>query len=296
MTEFVEYFNNIKADYIINNYETIKHNFRPETEERLNNINVDSLTLFKKYIAKSNSLNNEKSNILVRYTQNNNIGRHFAKGALSLQSLPREIRQTICNDYYIDIDIKNCHPVILCQYAEKNNLSCKQLTKYINNRDYILNKYAEQFNVNKDNIKKSFLSILNGGKRFLKLNDNDMPTYIKKYKDEVIKIQQYIFENEPLYKKLGIINAKKKQDLFKSTSSNELGSTMNIMLCDIENQILHNMIAYLNNKNIIDNNIVLVFDGFQILKESVKDMNIHDLLIKLEENVKNNMMCGLKIL
>ena len=49
-----------------------------------------------------------------------------------------------------------------------------------------------------------------------------MPTYIKKYKDEVIKIQQYIFENEPLYKKLGIINAKKTQDLFKSTSSNEL--------------------------------------------------------------------------
>jgi hypothetical protein len=60
MTEFVEYFNNIKADYIINNYETIKHNFRPETEERLNDINVDSLTLFKKYIAKSNPLNNEK--------------------------------------------------------------------------------------------------------------------------------------------------------------------------------------------------------------------------------------------
>ena len=41
MTEFIEYFNNIKADYIINNYETIKHNFRPESEERLNNIDIE---------------------------------------------------------------------------------------------------------------------------------------------------------------------------------------------------------------------------------------------------------------
>jgi hypothetical protein len=35
-----------KANYIIENYEDIKAKFRPESEERLNNINMDPLTLF----------------------------------------------------------------------------------------------------------------------------------------------------------------------------------------------------------------------------------------------------------
>ena len=52
--EFNEFINITKANYIIENYEDIKAKFRPESEERLNNINMDPLTLFKKYISKSN--------------------------------------------------------------------------------------------------------------------------------------------------------------------------------------------------------------------------------------------------
>ena len=46
--EFLEFINITKANYIIDNYESIKTKFRPESEERLNNINMDPLTLFKK--------------------------------------------------------------------------------------------------------------------------------------------------------------------------------------------------------------------------------------------------------
>ena len=53
--------------------------------------------------------------------------------------------------------------------------------------------------------------------------------------DRVIKLE---------YKKLGIANAKNKQILNNYSSSNELGSTMNIMLCDIENNILMEMIYH----------------------------------------------------
>jgi hypothetical protein len=51
------------------------------------------------------------------------IGRYFAKGPFSLQSLPKEVRHTISKDYYYDVDIVNAHPVILHQY-------CKQKFKY----------------------------------------------------------------------------------------------------------------------------------------------------------------------
>jgi hypothetical protein len=297
MTEFIEYFNNIKANYIIENYEQLKNKFRPESIDRLNNIDIDPLTLFKKYINKSWNYKNDISVVSVKYTQSNNIGRHFAKHALSLQSLPREIRQTICSEYYIDIDIKNCHPVILSQYAEKNNLSNKYLNKYINERDNILNKYSTQFNVSKADVKKSFLSILNGGNKFLTCQDSIYPSFVSKFKDEIIKIQHFVFENEPTYKKLGIINAKKKQDILKSKSANVLGSTMNIMLCDIENNILQHMINYLDNKNIIHNDVVLVFDGFQILKDNIKkkDIDINKLIIELEKDVYKKLNYNIKL-
>ena len=52
-TNFDEIFNIKKAQYIIEKYEEMKHNFRDESEQRLKNMNIDPLTLFKKYVAKS---------------------------------------------------------------------------------------------------------------------------------------------------------------------------------------------------------------------------------------------------
>jgi len=295
--EFLEFINITKANYIIDNYESIKTKFRPESEERLNNINIDPLTLFKKYISKSkpDKNNNETNIIKVSYKQNKEVGRHFAIGALSLQSLPREIRQTISEEYYYDIDIKNCHPVLIQQYAKANNLNYQYIKIYNQQRDELLEGYSKLYNVDKSDVKKSFLSILNGGKSFLNMKGKEIPDFVQQYKNEVINIQQYIFENEPTYKTLGIANAKKKQELYKTKSSNELGSTMNIMLCDIENNILQSMINYLEKKKIIKSSLVMVFDGFMILKEDLKDIDINELLKKLEKNVHEELNYKIKL-
>ena len=287
--KYNEVFNLRKAQFIIENYEEVKKQFRKESEERLNNINLDPLTLFKKYVSNSKKLNIStipNTNIInVSYKQNNNIGRYFAKGSLSLQTLPREIRQTIASDYYYDIDIKNCHPVLLKQYAKANKLTCNYIKLYIKHRDDLLKEYATLYKVNKDAVKKSFLSILNGGKTFLNMKGTEMPQFVQEFKNEVINIQHYIFENEPIYKKLGIANAKKKQEANNYKTSNELGSTMNIMLCDIENKILQSMIKYLINNGIIEDDIiVMVFDGLMIPK-TLKLGTIDEILAALERVV-----------
>ena len=41
------------------------------------------------------------------------MGRRFAPGSCSLQSISRPIRHTIANTLYYDADMKNCHPVAL---------------------------------------------------------------------------------------------------------------------------------------------------------------------------------------
>ena len=295
-TNFDEIFDIKKAQYIIEKYDDIKHNFREESEQRLKNMNIDPLTLFKKYVSKSKK-NSQKGTkkVNVSYKQNNNIGRYFAVGSLSLQTLPREIRHTIADEYYYDIDISNCHPVLICQYAKSKNLKCKYIQKYIDNRDILFEELSKEYKCSKDKIKNGFLCILNGAKSFLKMNDNEMPDIVRKYKKEVVNIQQYIFENEPEYKKLGMINAKKKQEQNNYNSSNELGSTMNIMLCDIENRILQCMINYLNEKELVKSCVTLVFDGFMIPKDNVKNINMDELLKELEQEVLKELNYIIKL-
>ncbi len=52
-TNFDEIFDIKKAQYIIEKYDDIKHSFREESKHRLKKMTIDPLTLFKKYVAKS---------------------------------------------------------------------------------------------------------------------------------------------------------------------------------------------------------------------------------------------------
>ena len=49
----------------------------------------------------------------------------------SLFSIRREIRHTLARDNYIDIDIENCHPVLLYQLCTHNNIQCDYLKYYM---------------------------------------------------------------------------------------------------------------------------------------------------------------------
>ncbi len=70
---------------------------------------------------------------------------------------------------YYDIDIKNCHPVLLQQYAKINTLSYKYIKIYNSNRDELSRDIVRNIILIEDNLKKSFLSIVNGGKTFLSM-------------------------------------------------------------------------------------------------------------------------------
>ena len=114
-----------------------------------------------------------------------------------------------------------------------------------------------------------------------KLKNNLECLFIYKYRDEINYIHDYICnlkENDE-YLKIGTTNAKKKNGY------NIKGSTVNVLLTNIENIILTTMINYLTAKKIIKKNIVLVFDGFMILKEDLKSP-INDLINDLEKHVK----------
>jgi len=68
----------------------------------------------KQQLEKYNKLiKNGKASVIYNLARNMKYGRVTPKCALGLFSIRREIRHTLARDNYIDIDVDNCHPVLL---------------------------------------------------------------------------------------------------------------------------------------------------------------------------------------
>lgn len=91
-------------------------------------------------------------------------GRYYGNKG-SLEQLEKEVRGTLCHEYYYDVDIVNCHFVLLTQFAHsKFGRDMPEVDKYIDNREDFLAKIGG----NRDDAKMEVIKILYGGK-----TDND---------------------------------------------------------------------------------------------------------------------------
>lgn len=86
-------------------------------------------------------------------------GRYYGtKG--SLETLEREVRGTLCRDYYHDVDIVNCHPVLLSQFARNRfQRDLPENDTYVANRDRVLAAISD----NRDEAKQEVIRVLYGG-------------------------------------------------------------------------------------------------------------------------------------
>ena len=89
--------------------------------------------------------------------------RYYAVGS-ALTYLKKEIRNSIMPKNIKDIDMINCHPMILLNLCQKNKVKCNLLKNYVENRNMILDSFGD----NKKEFKELFLTVLNGGfKKFI---------------------------------------------------------------------------------------------------------------------------------
>jgi hypothetical protein len=245
-----EYINIDNALKILKNWDNIISKF-PEGRKRFlqeKQKDFDPLISLKKICKNKLPINN------VNYLpskQLKNMGRLFAQSA-SLQNLPREFRGAIGENYY-DLDMKNAHPTILLQYCKKNDIKCETLEHYVNNRDEIIKTIMNEYELDKDDVKQLFLSIMNGGKREGITNE-----FFMKFKTECERIHTFISS----------LNPKILKDVSKRKDFNIKGSLTNIILCNLENEILLYSVQYLMKEGY--NVDVLVFDGCMIRKEEGK--------------------------
>ena len=120
-----------------------------------NEFDVEVNNLTKNYYDSLDNLGRKR----IQYKQKSkHKDRYYAIGS-ALTYLKKEIRNSIMSKNIRDIDMINCHPVILMNLCEKAKVKCNILKNYVENRNIILDSFGD----NKKEVKELFLTILNGG-------------------------------------------------------------------------------------------------------------------------------------
>lgn len=234
---------------------------------------------------------NKKKNIWVRYEFIiPQFGRVYAKhDNISMGSFPREIRGTLANDNYVDIDINNCHPVLAVQLCDKYNVECEALRDYVNKRDEYLKKCMNEFNCDRDAAKTLFLRIMYGGSYNNWAKDNNInkecPEWLKEFDVCVSKVYNTLLtffeEDVKLLKDHGKLDRE----------YNKTGVAISWILQNEECKILDCMLNYIKDYGKGVGNCILCYDGFMMLKNKFTQ----DLLPAIEQYVYKHLNYHIKL-
>jgi hypothetical protein len=193
-------------------------------------------------------------------------------GVNSLQTIMREIKGFLTEDITADIDIANCHPVILLELCILNKFECPNLTLYVNNRDDYLKKIMEDDNLIREDAKKKVLKSTNSNKRINTNND-----FLKNYDKEMAKIHaKFLDKDTYAYVK----------DYAKNEGNFE-GSFINHILCINEENILKLMRDYCNKNGIKMHS--LFFDGLMVYGD-INKSTLEDMEKYIKENSDFSMI------
>ena len=275
-----------------------EHIISSKIDQILNMISNNELLLercMKKNKLSQAEMNNQIRQALLnikRKTRNNYVnveynftipgfGRVYAKKPFcSIGSLPREIRGTLACDYYVDIDVNNCHPVLLVQLCDKYKINCSSLRKYVNNREEYLQKVMQEYQCSRDDAKVLFLELMYGG------SFQSWASSIGTDRNEVTWLLEIINDIKGVYPELlkhYTDQVKLLEDNGKPEKEyNRNAALVSWILQDTERQVLTAMIDYIARYGKGVANCILCFDGFMMLKSKFNP----DLLSKLESEVK----------
>jgi len=191
-------------------------------------------------------------------------GRLF--GQNSIQGLKKELRGFLTEGITTDIDIVNCHPVILLELCLLNNFECPNLKQYITNREDELKNIMNLDNISRENAKRKILVSTNSNKKV-----HSSSGFFKNYDKEMKKLHAQFLDKECY----AYIKDYAKQD------DNFEGSFINHLLCINEENILEKMRTYCDKNDIKMHS--LFFDGLMVYGDINKST-----LESMEKYIKEN--------
>lgn len=170
----------------------------------------------------------------------------------SFETLEKECRGTICKDYYHDIDMVNCHPVLLVQFARKKYPNqpdiLSEVQRYNENREAYLAEVMSENSISRDEAKQGVIKVLYGG-------IVSKESYLYPLMEQVRSFSILVFKTDSEY-----------DSLTKALKSekNIYGSFLSYILQTIERECMLALKTFLEEKKwSVD---VLCYDGVMIRK------------------------------
>lgn len=218
-------------------YQLYEHVSKKRVEQLMNHPELDS-DVKKQLKAYLKNYDPKHKGFRVEYeTKGLMIGRKYAKGSLSLQNFKRAVRETLVHDTHTDIDIVNCHLVLLNQYCKKNGLVCEYVSDYVENRPTRLQEIITMYKVTRKVAKEMVLVMLFGGvlNNYCAENGFDistpLPSWVENLNKEMTLLTDRISSIEST-----IMNDVKK--LKKKEYMNKKSSCLSYVLQVIEDDII----------------------------------------------------------
>jgi hypothetical protein len=201
------------------------------------------------------------------YTQSKKNPRRMTTTKTSLQGIPRVIRHTITRNNMFDIDIVNCHPMILEGWCIQKGILCDLLKDYNKNRPHYFKQIQTLLGWTKDETKTFVLKFLNGGGKGDKevLEKLSALPWFHPFINQLDMIRNRVCD---LYPELREMAKKSKED---RDGWNIEGTTLSYLLCNLENQCLQQLVQYCQLHGVKISS--LIFDGLMVYKNSVKDID-----------------------
>jgi hypothetical protein len=96
------------------------------------------------------------------YFRTTSLGRRYS-GKGTIQTCPRELRAELVRAFYRDIDIENCHPVLVLQLVHGRGVDAPNLRRYVEEREATLREIRSYYECDRCAAKVLVLRLLNGG-------------------------------------------------------------------------------------------------------------------------------------
>ena len=121
------------------------------------------------------------------------LGRWCAVKGLGLQNFWKDIRNALANRFYWDLDIDNCHPVLLSQLCDRKGWACPNIKHLIENRSEVFDSLTSLMKCDRAGAKAVVIAVFFGGRQV-----NDLPPFIKhQLYPELQRIMKNIIKEYP---------------------------------------------------------------------------------------------------
>jgi len=217
-------------------------------------------------------------------------GRVLPDEYLSMSVFHRATRHTLCDKYLIDLDIINCHYVIVLDYMKRLNMSCVEIEKYCANTKKYRAAVAKHYGIELDQAKSLFIRLIYGGGLRKWKQDNNIDTSIKDYgmlfkmKKELTEFQNVVVAgNQHIIDDILLSSPYYFHNAYEGKRDKTL---MSFWCQSIERYIQEKCIMFLVDKyDLMINNFIPCQDGFMMRKE---DYN-NDIVNEVNEFIRNNL-------